>query len=91
PAPFTSADSGKPEDLWTYLEQGPAGGLDALDITHNANLSGGMAFDWNQSVGRPIDEAYAQRRALNEPLTEIAQTTGQSETVPELSPNDEFA
>jgi hypothetical protein len=48
-------------------------------------------FDWNDSQGRAIDEHYAQERALNEPLTEIAQTKGQSETVPELSPTDEFA
>jgi hypothetical protein len=91
PSPFTSADSPKPEDLWTYLEKVRAGGIDAIDIPHNGNLSGGMAYDWNQSDGRPIDEVYAQRRALNEPLTEIAQTKGQSETVPELSPNDEFS
>jgi hypothetical protein len=48
-------------------------------------------FDWNMSDGRPIDEAYALRRAANEPLAEIAQIKGQSETLPLLSPTDEFA
>ena len=91
PAPFSSADSPKPEDLWTYLEQARTHGYDVIAIPHNANVSGGLMFDWNNSEGRPIDEVYAQRRALNEPLTEIAQNKGVSETTPELSASDEFA
>src|SRR6185312_7009860 len=51
----------------------------------------GHDFDWNMSDGRPIDEAYALERALTKPLVEIAQTKGDSETTPQLSPNDEFA
>src|SRR3546814_9923240 len=51
----------------------------------------GRMFDWVKSNGQPIDQAYARQRAINEPLTEIAQIKGQSETVPELSANDEFA
>lgn len=90
PAPFAATDSQRPEDLWAYLERTRANGIDALAIPHNGNASGGLMYDWNDSNGRPIDEAYAQRRALNEPLTEIAQIKGQSETVPMLSPNDEF-
>jgi hypothetical protein len=91
PLPFTSADSPKPEDLWTYLEKTRASGIEALAIPHNGNVSGGLMYDWNNSEGRPIDEAYAQRRALNEPLTEIVQNKGQSDTLPELSSSDEFA
>ncbi|MGZ6037225.1 MAG: DUF3604 domain-containing protein [Phenylobacterium sp.] len=91
PLPFTSGDSPKPEDLWTYLEKNRVEGVEALAIPHNGNVSGGLMYDWNNSDGRPIDEAYAQRRALNEPLTEIVQNKGQSETVPELSSSDEFA
>jgi hypothetical protein len=91
PMPFSSSDSDKPEDLWTYLEKTRASGIDAIAIPHNGNVSGGLMYDWNDSYGRPIDEQYAQRRATNEPLTEIIQNKGQSDTVPELSPNDEFA
>ena len=91
PPPFTSVQSDQPEDLWSYLEKTRASGVDVIAIPHNGNASGGLMYDWNDSGGRPIDEAYAQRRALNEPLTEIVQTKGQSETTPGLSPNDEFA
>ena len=91
PMPFTSADSDRPEDLWKYLDRVRADGIDVIAIPHNGNASGGLMYDWNDSDGRPIDEHYAQERALNEPLTEIVQTKGQSDTVPSLSPNDEFA
>jgi hypothetical protein len=91
PLPFTSADSPRPEDLWSYLERNRAEGVQALAIPHNGNVSGGLMYDWNNSDGRPIDEQYAQRRAVNEPLTEIVQNKGQSDTIPELSPSDEFA
>ncbi|CAN7374297.1 DUF3604 domain-containing protein [Phenylobacterium sp. LjRoot225] len=90
-APFSSSASERPEDLWSYLERLRGQGIEALAIPHNANASGGLMFDWNDSDHRPISEDYAQRRALNEPLTELFQTKGQSETAPELSPNDEFS
>jgi hypothetical protein len=91
PNPFTAVDSNKPEDLWKYLASVRRQGIDVLAIPHNSNLSDGRDFDWNMSDGRPIDEAYALERALNEPLVEIAQTKGYSDTTPQLSPNDEFA
>lgn len=91
PMPFSSTDSDKPEDLWSYLEKTRASGIDVIAIPHNGNVSGGLMYDWNDSSGRPISEEYAQRRAMNEPLTEIVQNKGQSDTVPELSPSDEFA
>jgi hypothetical protein len=91
PDPFSSLDSRRPEDLWSYLEQNRARGIEALAIPHNSNASGGYMFDWNDSDGRPIDQAYALRRAANEPLTEISQNKGNSETSPEVSANDEFA
>lgn len=91
PLPFTAIDSLRPEDLWTYLEANRVQGFEALAIPHNANASEGHMFGWVDSDGRSIDGAYARRRALNEPLNEIYQGKGQSETLPALSPNDEFA
>ncbi|OYU70823.1 MAG: hypothetical protein CFE28_12960 [Alphaproteobacteria bacterium PA2] len=91
PTPFSANDSNRPEDLWKYLETARARGSDVLAIPHNSNFSDGRDFDWNNSDGQPIDAAYARARAVNEPLVEIAQTKGTSETTPELSPNDEFA
>lgn len=91
PPPFSALDSDRPEDLWHFMESNRARGYENLAIPHNANSSNGLMYDWVQSDGRPIDEAYAQRRALNEPLSEIAQTKGTSETTPELSPGDRFA
>ncbi|WP_293458004.1 DUF3604 domain-containing protein [Phenylobacterium sp.] len=91
PAPFTSVDSTRPEDLWAFMDGVRKTGLDLLAIPHNSNLSDGLDFDWNNSDGRPIDAAYALQRARNEPLVEISQVKGTSETTPELSPSDEFA
>ncbi|MEZ6029579.1 MAG: DUF3604 domain-containing protein [Hyphomonadaceae bacterium] len=91
PVPFSSVDSTKPEDLWAYLNNVRAGGQDVLAIPHNSNLSDGRDFDWHMSDGKPIDAIYALQRSLNEPLVEIVQNKGTSETVPGLSQNDEFA
>ncbi len=91
PYPFSSLDSKRPEDLWTWLEAQRKQGTEVLAISHNANASGGLMFGDKGSDGRPIDEAYALRRVLNEPLNEISQNKGASETHPALSPSDEFA
>ncbi len=89
--PFTTFDSVKPEDLWTYLEGGRKQGFQLLAIPHNPNMSDGLMFRPQYSDGQPIDRAYAERRMLNEPLVEIKQVKGTSETHPMLSPDDEFA
>ena len=91
PQPFSSLNSFKPEDLWTYLENARKDGTEALAIPHNANVSNGLMYDLVDSEGKPIDRAYAERRMTNEPVSEIAQAKGQSETHPGLSPNDELA
>lgn len=89
--PFAATDSLHAEALWTYAETNRARGIDSLMIPHNSNLSNGMQFALNDSWGKPIDAAYARRRAANEPLVEITQTKGSSEVTPAGSPDDEFA
>jgi hypothetical protein len=90
--PFTSIDSEHPEDLWNWMDGQRKAGNELLAISHNANLSDGIMFPLEvDSKNRPIDAAWAQDRVNNEPLTEIHQLKGTSETTPVLSPNDEFA
>ena len=89
--PFSAFDSNRPEDLWTYIEAQRSMGHQSFAIPHNGNLSNGLMFAPRTSEGQPIGARYAERRARNEPLTEIIQVKGQSDTHPALSPNDEFA
>lgn len=88
--PFSRFDSDDPEDLWEHLrryEQATGGRV--ISIPHNSNLSGGRMFSRYQG-GTPT-EAYARRRAYFEPLVEITQIKGDSESHAELSPRDPFA
>lgn len=89
--PFAATDSMKPEALWAYAEANRDRGMDSLMIPHNTNLSNGRAFALEDSYGQPFSADYAELRARNEPLIEITQIKGTSETRPELSPDDEFA
>ncbi|MES1181642.1 MAG: DUF3604 domain-containing protein [Flavobacterium sp.] len=89
--PFSSFDSDDPENLWTYLENARKTGDDVIAVPHNGNISNGLMFDTKTLSGKPLTKEYADRRMNNEPLTEINQGKGTSETRPELSPNDEFA
>jgi hypothetical protein len=79
--PYTTFDSVNPEDLWTFLESAREQGFQLLAIPHNPNMSDGLMFRPRYSDGRPLDE----------PLVEIRQVKGASETHPLLSPDDEFA
>ena len=90
--PFTATDSLKPEDLWSFLEdyERTTGGQ-VLAIPHNPNLSGGLMFSPNDSDGRPLTKEYATGRSRWEPLLEVTQVKGDSESHEYLSPNDEFA
>ena len=90
-APFGAAGSINPEDLWTWMDAQRANGFDVLAIPHNSNWSQGLMFPRSNSAGEPIDTAYAEQRSRNEPLVEITQVKGTSETHPALSPVDEWA
>ena len=88
---FSTLDSDRAEDLWTYLEVQRDEGHEVFAIPHNSNVSNGLMFAPVDSYGTPINEAWIKRRALNEVAVEILQTKGQSDAHPALSPNDEFA
>ena len=89
--PFSAFDSTDPEDLWAFMAgyEAKTGGR-ALAIPHNPNLSNGVMFAETVN-GRRMTRDYAERRARWEPLLEVTQMKGDSETHPVLSPNDEFA
>ncbi len=91
--PFSSYDSTDPEDLWKYMQayEKSTGGK-MLAIAHNGNLSDGLMFDdVTLTTKLPLDRGYAERRTRWEPIYEVTQIKGDGETVPLLSPNDEFA
>ena len=90
--PFSSWQSQDPEDLWRWMAdyEKKTGGK-VLAVPHNANLSNGQMFALLDFEGNPLSQEYADRRARWEPLQEVMQTKGNSETHPTLSPNDEFA
>ena len=90
-APYSSFDSFYPEDLWTYLEVQRTAGNANFAIPHNGNVSDGWMYSPNKFLGGAMDARYAARQQANEPLTEIIQTKGSSDTHPAMSPNDEFA
>jgi hypothetical protein len=85
-------DSNRPEELWNWLDTTSKRlGIDFVSIPHNSNLSNGLMFDMVDSDGRPISAEYARTRMRWEPVVEALQVKGNSETTPEVSPNDEFA
>ena len=88
---FSSFDSVKREDLWTYQEVQRALGHENFSIPHNGNVSNGLMYSTNTSYGTEITKEWAERSIANTVATEIAQTKGYSETIPALSPTDEFA
>ena len=90
--PFGSDDSLYPEDLWAWLDKtSEQTGGNFIAIPHNSNISKGAMFDTITMRNEPIGPEYAEIRRRWEPIVEVTQYKGDSETHPVLSPNDPFA
>ena len=89
--PWTRIDSINPEDLWTWQDKLRAKGVDTISIPHNSNGSNGQMFEMESFKGNALNVQYAKQRMLNEPIVEITQVKGTSETHPLLSPDDDWA
>ena len=90
--PFGSDDSLYPEDLWAWLDKtSEETGGNFIAIPHNSNISKGAMFDTITMRNEPIGPEYAEIRKRWEPIVEVTQYKGDSETHPVLSPDDPFA
>jgi hypothetical protein len=89
--PWTRIDSINPEDLWTWMDGLRDQGVDSLAMPHNSNGSNGQMFEVETFKGNAIDSEYSEKRMRNEPVVEITQIKGTSDTHPLLSPDDEWA
>ena len=88
---FSTLNSTNPEDLWAWMNEQRQAGFDVISIPHNSNGSNGQMFATSLLDGTAFNEEYAQNRLKNEPIVEMTQVKGTSETHPILSPEDEFA
>ena len=90
--PYGLDQSPFPEDLWAWLEQTSRDTKgNFIAIPHNSNISKGFMFDTQPLRGGAMTPDYAEKRRRWEPIVEITQIKGDSETHPALSPDDPFA
>jgi len=89
--PYGRGNSNDPEGLWNWMDRLREDGIESLAIPHNSNGSDGFMFALKDSFGNPLTKEYAELRMRNEPIVEITQVKGTSDTHPALSTNDEWA
>ena len=89
--PFSRMNSLDPEDLWDWMDGLRAQGIESMAIPHNSNGSGAQMFKLKDFDGNEFDSEYVTKRLRNEPIVEITQIKGTSDTHPALSKNDEWA
>ena len=89
--PFSRLNSINPEGLWDWMDTLRDQDIESLAIPHNSNGSNGAMFAFTDWAGNNIDQEYSDQRMRNEPLVEITQIKGTSDTHPLLSKNDEWA
>lgn len=90
--PYSALDSTRPRDLWDWMAStAEKNQTDFVAIAHNMNISGGSMFPFYDEYGKPVDMDYAEKRMRWEPVEEVTQYKGDSETHASLSPNDPFA
>ena len=89
--PFSRFHSQDTEGLWNWMDELRSEGIESFAIPHNSNGSNGQMFKLEDWADDPMDENYTAKRIRNEPLIEITQIKGTSETHPSLSDSDEWA
>ena len=90
--PYGSNMSPYPDDLWRWLEKTAAAtGVEFVAIPHNPNISKNLMWGETTLRGEPVSAEYAALQRKWEPVAEVTQLKGDSETHPVLSPADPFA
>jgi hypothetical protein len=90
-APFSNVDSANEEKLWDWIQVQRDAGMKLFAVPHNSNGSKTQMFESVDNSGKPLDAAYANRRASMEPLIEMMQIKANSEVSRQFWPTDEFA
>ena len=89
---YPAASHSDPEKLWGYMQDYETNtGGEVLAIPHNSNLSFGVMFAPQTAKGETFTTKYAATRSRWEPLVEVTQIKGDSETHPLLSVDDSFS